>query len=205
MQLGQDRLLAPDAVPSFGANDTPMFGKEGVTIGDVVDIINPLQHIPFVTTLYEAVTGDTQKDGSKLIGGALYGGPVGVFASAVSLAFEQQTGHDMVGAVVAGVMGESPVPVKLTDVTPAVPEVQVLATDTDADAVAAPDIDVITQSPVAEILPPSKASKSPAPSTKQAQDVLSLFDAAASQAQRSYRKAQALNAPVVPATRDVVM
>jgi hypothetical protein len=205
MQLGQDRFLAPDAVVSYGANDTPMFGKEGFTLGDVVDIINPLQHIPFVSTLYATITGDTQKSGSRLIGGALYGGPVGVFASAINLAFEQQTGHDVIGAVVAGLMEESVAPATLADGAPVVPEIQVFASTVNAGPSLAPDIDAITQTPLAEILPPPKSTNPVITSSDHVQDVLSLFDAAAAEAQRSYRKAQALNEPTVTTTRDLVM
>ena len=208
MQLGQGNILPANGAPETGANDALLFGKNGITLGDAWDIINPLEHIPFVSTLYDAMTGSTPKAGSQLIGGALYGGPVGVFASAVNLAFHDETGHDIVGSVVAGITGDVPNTQQLADTTTSVPEVQVIASKADDEtaAIAAPDIDAITQTPLAEILPPTKSAKPVITSPKQAQDVLSLFDAPASAAQRSYRKAQVLAYPTAPApTRDLVM
>ncbi len=45
--------------------------------GDLVDIVNPLQHIPIVSNLYRAVTGDHIRPSSDIIGGAIYGGLAG--------------------------------------------------------------------------------------------------------------------------------
>ncbi|WP_417669145.1 hypothetical protein [Roseibium sp.] len=50
--------------------------------GDLLDIINPLQHIPGVAEVYRAVTGDQMSDGARYAGNALYGlalgGPLGL-------------------------------------------------------------------------------------------------------------------------------
>ena len=35
------------------------FGSDGFSFLDVLDIINPLQHLPVISTLYRQVTGDT--------------------------------------------------------------------------------------------------------------------------------------------------
>lgn len=65
------------------------------------DTVNPLEHIPFVSTLYDAMTGEKPSAGAQLAGGALYGGPVGLVLSAINLAFQTETGHDAVGSVLA--------------------------------------------------------------------------------------------------------
>lgn len=44
---------------------------------DFLDIVNPLQHIPLVSILYQHVTGDTIKPPANILGGALFGGPLG--------------------------------------------------------------------------------------------------------------------------------
>ena len=36
-----------------------LFGEDGFTFADFLDIINPLQHIPVLSTLYRHLTGDT--------------------------------------------------------------------------------------------------------------------------------------------------
>lgn len=72
----------------------PMFGKDGFTFSDFLDIINPLQHIPVVSTVYRAITGDKIDPGARLIGGGLFGGPIGLVASMVSGMVEEATGKD---------------------------------------------------------------------------------------------------------------
>ncbi len=60
-------------------------GKGGVTFGEVLSCLNPLQYLPVVGTIYRAVTGDTipepiREAGSLVVSG-LTGGPVGVATS----------------------------------------------------------------------------------------------------------------------------
>lgn len=72
----------------------PLFGDDGFTFGDFLDIINPLQHIPIVNTVYRAMTGDKIDPGSRMAGGGLFGGPIGLVASLVSGMVEESTGKD---------------------------------------------------------------------------------------------------------------
>ncbi len=72
----------------------PLFGKDGFTFGDLLDIINPLQHIPVVSTVYRAITGDKIDAGARIIGGGLFGGPIGLAVSMVSGMVEETTGKD---------------------------------------------------------------------------------------------------------------
>jgi hypothetical protein len=62
---------------------------------DVVDIINPLQHIPLVGTAYRNLTGDELHPMSQIIGGALYGGPVGAITGTANAITKVQTGKDI--------------------------------------------------------------------------------------------------------------
>ncbi|MBB6253633.1 hypothetical protein [Nitrospirillum iridis] len=66
---------------------------------DVVDIINPLQHIPVVSTLYREITGDTIKAPAKILGGLLYGGPIGMALATGDAIVEEETGEDVGGHV----------------------------------------------------------------------------------------------------------
>lgn len=72
-----------------------LFGEDGFDFYDVLDVINPLQHIPVVSTLYRALTGDTIAAGPRMAGGALFGGVFGLMSAAVNAAIEEQTGHDI--------------------------------------------------------------------------------------------------------------
>ena len=44
------------------------FGQDGMTFLDFLDIINPLQHIPLVSTIYRKITGDTIDPASRIAG-----------------------------------------------------------------------------------------------------------------------------------------
>jgi len=71
------------------------FGKDGFSFLDFLDIINPLQHIPLVATLYRNITGDEIDPGSRLVGSALYGGPIGAVTSLINVMVEFDTGKDV--------------------------------------------------------------------------------------------------------------
>ncbi len=62
---------------------------------DVLDIINPLHHIPIVGSLYRSVTGDEIKPASQIIGGSIFGGPIGAVTSSINAISEMQTGSNI--------------------------------------------------------------------------------------------------------------
>src|SRR3546814_18549505 len=67
---------------TMGGYAQPARGE--LTFSDLLDLVNPLQHIPGVAQVYRAVTGDAIKPAVKIVGGALFGGPIGDIASASS-------------------------------------------------------------------------------------------------------------------------
>ena len=85
-----------------------LFGDDGFTFLDFLDIINPLQHIPVVSTIYRDLTGDTLDYGSRVAGGTLFGGPIGALASVVNVIFEETTGKDVGEHVMALFTDDSP-------------------------------------------------------------------------------------------------
>lgn len=98
--------LAPPAGQSDTATadgETPFapFGEDGFTFADLLDIVNPLQHIPVIGTIYRRITGDTLDPGARLAGGALFGGVIGVAVAGVNAALEDATGKDAGGHVLA--------------------------------------------------------------------------------------------------------
>lgn len=62
------------------------------SFSDVLDIINPLQHIPLLNRMYREVTGDTIGTAAKIAGGTLFGGAAGLVASLVDNVIEDATG-----------------------------------------------------------------------------------------------------------------
>lgn len=67
-------------------------GEEPFGFGDLIDIINPLQHIPLVGTAYREITGDTIRPSGRIFGGALFGGAVGAAAGLVNVIVAEETG-----------------------------------------------------------------------------------------------------------------
>lgn len=77
--------------------DTGQFWStdDGPTFAEFLDIINPLQHIPVVSTIYRAITGDEIGTGPRVAGGMLFGGPVGALVSGITALFEEASGGDI--------------------------------------------------------------------------------------------------------------
>lgn len=74
--------------------------------GDLLDMVNPLHHIPLVGNVYRHITGDEIKPISRIIGGAAFGGAAGVASSMVNVIVEQETGSDIAGNAMAFATGE---------------------------------------------------------------------------------------------------
>ncbi len=81
------------------------WGSDGFGFKDVLDIINPLQHIPVVSSIYRAVTGDEIASAPRAIGGAIYGGPVGLLAAVSNNIVEAETGSDIAETAFAAFAG----------------------------------------------------------------------------------------------------
>ena len=64
---------------------------------DILDMINPLQHIPVVSHLYRSITGDAIRPSSQIVGGTIFGGPVGLASGIVNVIAEHETGRDITG------------------------------------------------------------------------------------------------------------
>lgn len=100
------------AKPAATADSAPSFG-------DFIDMINPLQHIPLVNILYRNLTGDDIRGAAQVVGGALFGGPIGAIAGTASAIAEYQTGQSLAEVTVAAFSGEpmSPSARAVADIT----------------------------------------------------------------------------------------
>jgi hypothetical protein len=84
------------------APDPPALeGEDALGFSDFLSIINPLQHIPVISTLYRWMTGDTIKPAARVIGGGLFGGPIGLVTAGFNAIFEQAAGKDVGDKVLA--------------------------------------------------------------------------------------------------------
>jgi hypothetical protein len=73
---------------------------------DLLDIVNPLQHLPVVGTLYRAITDDRIGTVAKVAGDALYGGLWGAVGAVADTAFEAVTGKDF-GSTLLALAGDA--------------------------------------------------------------------------------------------------
>ncbi len=65
---------------------------DGASFGDLLDAINPLHHLPGVSQIYRAVTDDAIGLAPRLIGAAIFGGPLGFLIAGIGAFFEQMSG-----------------------------------------------------------------------------------------------------------------
>jgi hypothetical protein len=86
-------------------------GEENLSFNDLLDVINPLQHLPIISTLYRAITGEKIGLAARLAGDALYGGGIGgLLTSGVTAVFEGGAGKstgEMVADVANAIFGPS--------------------------------------------------------------------------------------------------
>lgn len=85
----------------------PSGGEFG--FGDLIDMLNPLHHIPVVGHIYRAISGDTIRPIGQVIGGAVFGGPLGAAGGLVNVIVQEETGKDITGNAISLAMnGDMP-------------------------------------------------------------------------------------------------
>jgi|GEM_PF-5275363 len=99
--MGRDPKAEPPAKSGFSLWDDDGFG-----FGDILDAVNPLQHLPVIGTLYREFVDDDIGVVSKLAGGALFAGIPGLIGSAVDAAFEAVAGKDIGATAMAFLTGD---------------------------------------------------------------------------------------------------
>lgn len=136
-----------------------------MSFGDLIDTLNPLQHIPVVGEIYREITGDKIAPQARVAGGTLYGGPIGAVASVLSLAI---SGNGEKGA------GDSLLAAVLGDESKQVPALQTASAEEPAAAepgrATAADVPLTTASiaaqrpaPAPDTAPPTGAAVPPMP------------------------------------------
>jgi hypothetical protein len=99
----------------------------------LLDILNPLEHLPIIGSIYRAITGTHIGIPEKVAGDALYGGLWGAVSGIADAAFEAVTGKDL-GDTVLALFRSSPA-AQLTQVT-VTPAAQLPASPQTADVLA---------------------------------------------------------------------
>lgn len=99
LPIYQDQAAAP------AASDASQHGFLHTAFHDLLDVVNPLQHLPVIGTLYRAATGDHIGTLEKIAGDSLYGGLWGAVGSVADTAFEAITGKDFGSTMLAMLTG----------------------------------------------------------------------------------------------------
>lgn len=86
-----------DAAPAPATADK----SPGLTFHDLLDVINPLQHLPIISTIYRAITGDGISAAARIAGDTLFGGVYGFVSGVVNAVVQGETGKDVGGHVMA--------------------------------------------------------------------------------------------------------
>lgn len=73
---------------------------------DLVDVVNPMQHIPVVASIYRDVTDDEIKPAAKIAGGTLFGGVLGFASALFDSVMEEVSGQDMAETAIAALSGD---------------------------------------------------------------------------------------------------
>jgi hypothetical protein len=99
-----DATLPAAAAPAATPTDPKSTQKSSdwdFSFHNLLDIINPLEHLPIIGTLYRAITGTHIGIPEKIAGDTLYGGLWGAVSSVADAAFEAVTGRDFGSTVLA--------------------------------------------------------------------------------------------------------
>jgi hypothetical protein len=86
---------APHRTEQTSAKPVSYWENGDFGFGDILDTINPLQHLPIVATLYRNMTGDRIGMVPRVIGGALWGRIGGFVSGLLNAAVEWFTGKDL--------------------------------------------------------------------------------------------------------------
>jgi hypothetical protein len=97
-------LLKGEALPQTPTKSSSGFtlwGDDGFSFADILDILNPLQHIPVVATIYRALTGDMLAPAPRVLGDTLFGGAIGAATGVANALLEYASGKDAGAHVLA--------------------------------------------------------------------------------------------------------
>jgi hypothetical protein len=95
---------SPSSPPASGGG-APLWTHGHFSFKDLLDIVNPLQHIPVVGSIYRYLTGDEPSGGARIVGDSIYGGPIGFGVSVVGSMLLDKDGKDLGERAMTAVFG----------------------------------------------------------------------------------------------------
>ncbi len=76
--------IQPSKVEAIPKEHDSFWGSDGFNFGDVLDMVNPLHHLPVVSKYYREHSEDDASEGARLVGGVVFGGLLGGVAGLVT-------------------------------------------------------------------------------------------------------------------------
>lgn len=115
----------------------------------ILDVINPLQHLPVVGTIYRAITGEHIGGIEKIAGDTLYGGFLGAVSSIADVAFEGIAGNSFEDTAMSWIKGDGITAVTSVKVSVRETALNIPAPSADISALPAEDLAVAIAAPAA--------------------------------------------------------
>jgi hypothetical protein len=94
-------VATPITVTVTAPRPSHFWAGHGLSFHDVLDAINPLQHIPVISTIYRKLTGDQPGNVAEIVGDGLFGGLIGLASGVVDVAVKEATGKDIGDTILA--------------------------------------------------------------------------------------------------------
>jgi len=108
MDVASTPAVAAPAAPRPAVDS--VWGRDGFGFDDLLDVVNPLQHLPGVSQVYRRLSGDDIGMLPRIAGGMLFGGPVGAATAMVSAGIEAGTGDGPLAYALAALAAEKAAP-----------------------------------------------------------------------------------------------
>ncbi|GEM_PF-4758165 len=83
-----------------GSLESALFGTDGLELNDVFDSFNVLNHIPFVSDLYQSVTASDVSTTSSMVGSYMMFGPASIVYNSINMITESVTGKSLAQNIV---------------------------------------------------------------------------------------------------------
>lgn len=98
-RLAAQAVTPPTAQRKPAEPEETLADRMSVGFEDLLDVVNPLQQLPVVSSVYREASGESISIPARLAGGFLFGGLPGLIGSAAMVAFEEVTGDSVLGHI----------------------------------------------------------------------------------------------------------
>lgn len=140
--------IDPRRYTKFDRTASQVADAPDFSFGDFLDMINPLQHIPVISSVYRSITGESINPVSRVAGDVLYGGALGAVSAVVGgvsavadAVSESQTGKDTTGVVLASLFGDDSKNTQVADAAKSAGPVENAAASAEAPSQTIPKTD----------------------------------------------------------------